>query len=391
MTVLVSRARALPLLALGALFALLGCTAPAASKPVGSEPPRAAAPAPAQAAPGSAQAATVAPAATAAPAAVQPLSPPVTMQGATSRLIGEAVIFQAIERGYFREEGLEIELIPFRTTPEMTPALATGEIAFGSAGLDASVFNAIARGIPLKIVGYNAIINARDTSGSWMIRHDHLDSGRYRGPGDMKGMNVAVNGLAGTNQIWAERVLARGGLTTDDVQLTVLPFPDMPAAFANKGIDASYLVEPFVSVAEGQSSARTVYPSGDFFFPGTPIQVMVLSPVFAQQQPEAARRFMVGYLRGARDYIRTWVKREGGREEFDQVLLKYTPIQDARLFDRMATHDMDPNGVMDPTVMNEIQDYFVRFGGQQQKVDLGPVLDASYADYAVSRIGRANP
>lgn len=366
-----------------AVVALLACTAaPSAGQ----------APAPSGTSPStSATTAPAAPPVAAAPTALQPLSPPVALKGGTSRLIGEAVLFDAIEKGYFREEGIEVELIPFRGAAEQTPALATGEIAFGSVGMDASFFNAVARGIPLRIVAYNAIINARDTSGSWMVRQDHLDSGRYKGPGDMKGWQLALNAVNGPTQVWLDRILGWGGLTVADVQVTSLAFPDIPAAFANKAIDAAYLVEPFVSVAEGQGSAKTVLASGEFFFPGTPIQVVAFSPIFAEQQPEAAKRFLVAYLRGARDYIRTFMKREGGRDEFDQILLKYTPIQDPKLFDRMATHDMDPNGAMDATVMDELQEYFVRYGVQQQKVDLGKVIDPTYAEYAVSRLGRVNP
>src|SRR5262245_7978628 len=370
---------ALMSLTLVPLFVLVAC-APA---PSAAPPAKPAASAPAAAAP---------PAATAAqPAPVPPLSPPLTLKYGTAGLIGEAGLFDAIDKGYFREEGLEVELVPFRVSAEMTAPLATGEIAFGSMGLDSSLFNAVERGIPLKIVGYNAIITTRDTSGSWMVRQDLIDSGRYLDLNDLKGMKVVINAPGGTGNVWAERVLAKGGLTLDDVQFTTLGFVDQPAAYANKAIDAGFLVEPFVSVAETQGTASIVLPSGQFFLPGIPIMNLVMSPVFAQQQPEAAKRILVAYLRGQRDYYRTFMKNEGGREEFDAILMKYTPIQEPRLFTRMATHDIDPNGVMDPTVMYEMQDYFVKYGTQPQRVDLSKVIDGSYADYAVSRIGRMNP
>ncbi len=324
------------------------------------------------------------------PAVVPPLSPPVALKIGGQGLIAELGIFDAIERGYFREEGLEVELVPFRATGEQTPPLATGELAYASFALDPSFFNAVARGIPLKVVGYNAIINPRNDSGGWMVRQDLLDSGRYKDPSDLRGMHVTITARGTVNQIWAERMLARGGLTLDDVELSTLLFPDMPAAFANKAIDAGFLVEPFVSVVLGQGTARIVLPTGELFFPATPIQVVGMSPVFAEQQPEAARRFLVAYLRGQRDYYRTFVLHEGGREELDAVLMKYTPIQDPRLYPRMTTHDVDPNGVMDPTVPNELQSYYLKFGTQQQKVDLSQVIDGSYADYAVSRLGRMN-
>jgi NitT/TauT family transport system substrate-binding protein len=331
------------------------------------------------------------PVAAAPPAAVAPLDPPLTVKVGTAGLIGEAGIFAAIDKGYFREEGLTIDLVPFRVSAEQTAPLAIGEIGLGSMGLDASLFNAVERGIPLKLVGHNAIIGTRDTSGSWMVRQDLFDSGRFADLRDLKGLTVAINAAGGTGQVWSERVLAKTGLTNDDVQFVTLGFGDQPAAYANKAIDAGFLVEPFVSVAETQGTARIVLPSGQFFLPNLPVMNLMLSPVFAQQQPEAARRFLVAYLRGQRDYYRTFVKHEGGREEFDQILMRHTPIKEPHLFTRMATHDVDPNGVLDPTVLDQMQDYFVKYSTQPRKVDLSRVLDGSYAEYAVARLGRLSP
>jgi predicted GH43/DUF377 family glycosyl hydrolase len=82
------------------------------------------------------------------------------------------------------------------------------------------------------------------------------------------------------------------------------------------------------------------------------------------------------------------MKDEGGKDELFQILSQYTPIHDLSLFPRMATHDVDPNGVLDPRTVEEQQDYYVRYGTQQQKLDLGRVLDSSYSQYAVERLGR---
>src|SRR5262249_23949931 len=193
--------------------------APAAAGP--APPPSPAAPpaAPASGAPAGVPAPPAPPPAAqpaaSAPAAVQPLSPAVPVKGGSTRLIGEAAIFDAIEKGYFREEGLDGELIPLRAGGGVTASPATGGPAFASFGLDPSLFNAVARGIPLKIVAYNAIINTRDTSGSWIVRQDHLDSGRGRDVADLRGLPVGINGLNGVGQVLLERILARGGLTVD--------------------------------------------------------------------------------------------------------------------------------------------------------------------------------
>ncbi|HZR99987.1 MAG TPA: ABC transporter substrate-binding protein [Chloroflexota bacterium] len=374
------------------LFALvLGSCAPA---PAASP----AAPAPATTGPVAQPAATAAqPAATAAqpetPPAAQappPLNPPVSLKVGSLRLVGEAGLMAALGKGYFREEGLDVDLVPFRTTNEQTAPLATGELQLGSVGPDPSLFNAMQRGIELKIVGYNAIISDHDTSGGFLVRQDLLDSGAYKEFKDLKGTTLPVSLLGGLGQVWIERVLAKGNLTLDDVTLTTITFPDMPAAFANKAIDAAFMVEPFVTVAEAQGTAKNVLPSGQIY-PGLVAMVLLMSPVFAREQPEAAQRFVTAYLRGQRDYYRAFVQDQGGKEEIFQYLQQYTPVADPHLLPRMTTHIVDPNGVMDPRTLNELQDAFVRYGTQQQKVDLGRVIDGAYAERAVQRLGRAAP
>jgi hypothetical protein len=54
----------------------------------------------------------------------------------------------------------------------------------------------------------------------------------------------------------------------------------------------------------------------------------------------------------------------------------------------MGWHGVDPNGELNTRVLEDMQDYFVRIGTQQQKVDLNKVIDRSYLNYALERIGR---
>lgn len=119
--------------------------------------------------------------------------------------------------------------------------------------------------------------------------------------------------------------------------------------------------------------------------------VLLMSPVFAREQPEAAQRFVTAYLRGQRDYYRAFVQNQGDKDEIFQYLRQYTPVADPHLLPRMTTHVVAPNGLMDPRTLNELQDAFVRYGTQQQKVDLNRVTDSSYAERAVQRLGQFAP
>src|SRR5947209_1450318 len=65
-----------------------------------------------------------------------------------------------------------------------------------------------------------------------------------------------------------------------DVNTTSMPLTQMPLALANKAVDAAMGVEPFITIAEQQHSAKLVLPSGAFA-PGVPNFVLQMSPIFA--------------------------------------------------------------------------------------------------------------
>jgi NitT/TauT family transport system substrate-binding protein len=320
---------------------------------------------------------------------VQPLSPPVSLRLGTIGLNGEVGMFLAQERGYFADEGLDIEFVPFRSAAEALPALASGELALSAGAPDPSVFNAARRDVGVKLISSLSIVQQGDAGAALVIRQDHLDSGRYRDLPDLKGMNIAIHILGTTPQLYMERILAKGGLTVDDVQFTIVQIPDQIGALANKAVDAAWAIDPFVTLSEGQGLGKRVATVYDVF-PGAVSMIILLSPVFERQQLEAVRRFAVAYLRGARDYLAA-AKTEHGREEIVPVLTKYTGLKDPALYARLSWPTLDPNGYLDPQVIDTMQDYFVRVGSQQEKQDVNRVIDPSYMDAAVARLGRIAP
>jgi NitT/TauT family transport system substrate-binding protein len=161
----------------------------------------------------------------------------------------------------------------------------------------------------------------------------------------------------------------------------------MNAAFANQAIDAAWHYEPFSSATNDQGLARPIASVADIY-PGAITTLLVLGPVLAAEQPEAVRRFAVAHLRAQRDYWRAFVKEEGGKDEIIQIFTKHTAIKDPALYARMSMHGVEPNGLVDEQVLDDMQDFFVRVGNQREKIDLGRVIDRSYVDYALERLGR---
>src|SRR5262249_13786707 len=152
--------------------------------------------APAASAPRPPAAATAAPAAagapTAAPVASGPLSPPVTVHIGEVPTGANAAIYIALARGYYREEGIDITLEQFDTGDTALPALASGQIDMTVSGFSVGPLNAIARGLPLRIVAGMSRNEPGFSSSALVIRKDHMDSGRFRDYADLRGMRIAL-------------------------------------------------------------------------------------------------------------------------------------------------------------------------------------------------------
>jgi len=315
------------------------------------------------------------------------LNPPVKLNVAGAGLVGEAGIYAAADKGYFKDEGLDVELLIMQQAADIIPQLIGSQLQFGAVAADAALFNAASRDIPVRIVGYTAIIAPYGTSAGFVVRQDLLDSGRWKEPKDFKGMTFASNNArGGQGDVYIEKLGALGGWGLDDINQTVVPFGQMPIAFANKAVDAAYVVEPFVSVMENQHTAKNVVPVGKVY-PGLPAQTMTVSPGFAQSQPEAAKRFVVAWLRGQRDAWHAFVKKDVPPDGMFQILMNHTPVKDTALLTRMATFTVDPNGEMDLKELQFEADSFLKYGTLKQKVDASKMVDPSYAKAAVERLG----
>src|SRR5262249_1174912 len=64
----------------------------------------------------------------------------------------QAALELALRRGYFEQEGLDIQTVQANTGMEMLPSLATNQLQVASGSPNAALFNALNRGIDIRLV-----------------------------------------------------------------------------------------------------------------------------------------------------------------------------------------------------------------------------------------------
>ena len=309
---------------------------------------------------------------------------PVTLKFGQVGTISDSAIFIADAKGYFKDQGITLDLQTFQSAANMTAPLGTGELDAGGGAPSAGLFNAINSGVQLRIVADKGSLTPGHGYEAVIVRTALAD--KVKSAKDMKGLKISIASRDIVPEYSLDAYLRTGGLTIADVSVVTLAFPDMVAALANGSIDVAVPTEPtatrILDAKTGVLITRT-----DTVVPGEQTAVILFSEKLAKQK-DVAVRFMKAYLQGARFYSDAFDKKDPAkRKEAIDILAKATKI-DAALFERMVLPGIDPNGAVNAKSLEAAQSYFVAKGSQQKALDMSKVVDASFADEAVKALGQ---
>jgi NitT/TauT family transport system substrate-binding protein len=314
-----------------------------------------------------------------------PLNPRVPVKVGAIGALSDAGLFIAYEKGYFREEGLDVELVPFKAAPQILPAIATGEVQASGSAVTPALFNAFQRGVIMRVVADKGQVFKGFGFAAIGIRSDLADS--IKDFKDLKGRKFAVPGKGVSSATQLGIALKLGGIAPNEVELVELGLPEMVAGLSNKAIDGATLLEPFVALAVAKHIAVRWKGMEDFLpFKGQN-GVIIYSQKFVQEQPEAAKRWMVAYLRAIRAYVAS-VMNGTDRDGINAILAKHTAVKDPALYAKMAPTGFDPDGRLEMKSLEADQDWYMQLGLQKERADLSKVVDYQYVDYAVARLGK---
>ncbi|HEY7062527.1 MAG TPA: ABC transporter substrate-binding protein [Chloroflexota bacterium] len=317
-----------------------------------------------------------------------PLPQPLTVRFANAGIAAQTPTFLGIEQGYFQELGINIEVHEITSTNDMVALLSGDQLEVGHQAISPALFNAAARGVGVRIVADHGGNIPGRTTPNLSARTDLLERQPWAGYQNLKGYKVAISSLGTLSEYSFDLMLAKGGLQPSDVDIVPLAFPDMAVAFSNKAIDAGMFNEPWATQLEDAGVIKKVVYTDDVD-PNGNVSGVEYSETFARNQ-QAARNYMVAYLRGVRDYWDAY----DGRRDFQiivDVQKKFTPVKDERLIRKVPPTGMKPDGYLNLEKIAQYQDWFIENELVTQKVDLSQVIDHSFLDYANGILGPYQP
>lgn len=306
--------------------------------------------------------------------------------GGTGRLYGGPTL-AGLGRGYFAGQGLDVGLteVVGRTGIEM---LARDELDVAPLGPGLYFFKAWDPGRPMVIVADQGRNVPGRGSGAIVARPELVERGLLRDYADLRGKRIGLSEDRGDHDwLTFAAALRRGGLTFADVDVVTTAFGDARhRALASGEIDLS-TVGRLRSILEGRDSgAFVVWKHESEVQPGRQQFAVMFSHRFYSERPDVARRYVLAYLQGARDYYRAF--EEGvGQEGVIDVLAAQSGYSHDTISRDMVPAGLNPDGYVNTeTIANDLQ-WLTEQHLLPRAIPLEQLIDHQYVDAALAELG----
>ena len=325
-------------------------------------------------------------AATAAPVAAAPPRELMTVRVGMIPSLAGAPLLVGGDLGLFERNGVQLEITPFTDTAAAMTQVVAGHLDAGHITIGAASLNAFSRGADLTILNAGALGSA-----PLMVRKELADEGQFRSLADLRGRRVAINTKGVLHEYVLYKVLQAGGLTFDDVDVPLLPWPEQIIAMGNKVIEAGIVVEPLASQAVERGVAIIYQPPDaatrgePWFAPGLQGAYMMANRRWAEANPTAATAVAKSYVETAR--------RIQGRRIFDDdaalaAIERWTKVTPEAVR-RSTPSYFAPNGQVHVETLMDNQRYFIDSGSTtyREPLSIERLHDDRYIKAALAEIG----
>jgi NitT/TauT family transport system substrate-binding protein len=215
---------------------------------------------------------------------------PTTVQVGVIPIIDVAPLYLGIEKGFFRERGLDVKPVPAQGGAAIVPAVMSGQQQFGFSNV-VSLLVARDKGLPIVSVaaGASSTGNPQEDVNAVLVGKGSTAQTAK----DLEGKRVAINSLNNIGDTTIRNAVEKAGGDPSKIQFVELPFPEMPAQLERGNIDAAWESEPFRSaiIAAG---GRILFDNLTETHPKLQIAQYFTSESYRSENKETVDAFVAG-------------------------------------------------------------------------------------------------
>ncbi|MBI2369153.1 MAG: ABC transporter substrate-binding protein [Deltaproteobacteria bacterium] len=221
-------------------------------------------------------------------------------------------MFIGLDKGFFRGEGLELNLTSMVGGAAIGPALASGALNVGWTNTVSMAISHV-KGLDFKFI-CNGALNKKGTNDVFGVQV--LRDSPIRTAKDLEGKTIATNTLNNVITVATRTWMDKNGGDSSTLKWLEIPFPQMEPALRNRQIDAFTAVEPFVTVPSSRTSRVIGHPLGEMA-PSLLIASYFSTEEWINRNVDLVKRFNAAIAKGTEYH-------NANKEEAREIIAKHT-------------------------------------------------------------------
>ena len=298
-----------------------------------------------------------------------------------TRSVFYAPQYVAISKGYFAEEGLEIELTTGQGADKVMTAVLANQSDIGFAGPEASIY--VYNEGKEDYTQVFAQMTQKD--GSFLVSKEKTDNFSWQ---DLKGKTVIPGRKGGVPYMTFEYVLKQNGLDPkkDLVLDDSIKFDLMAGAFAGGNAEYVTLFEPTASATENAGKGYIVASVGEASGE-IPYTAYFAKKSYIEKNPNIIQGFTNAIYKGEQ-----WVKSHSAKE-IAEAIVDFFPDTDLTMLEAALQSYIDIDAWRDNPVLKQesfalLQKVMKEAGELEKEADYGKVINNSFAEKAIQKLGK---
>ncbi len=292
-----------------------------------------------------------------------------------TRSVFYAPQYVAINQGFFKENGLDIELSTGQGADAVMTAVLSNQCDIGFAGPEASIY--VYNEGKEDYCQVFAQMTKKD--GSFLVARNDTDNFSWQ---DLKGKTIIPGRKGGVPYMTFEYVLRKNGLnpSTDLVLDDSIKFDLMAGAFSSGSADYVTLFEPTASATEEQGKGYIVASVGEASGE-IPYTAYFAKKSYIANNEDTIQKFTNAIYKGQK-----WVK-EHSSKEIAEAIKSFFPSTDVEQLATAVQSYMDIDAwnetpVLKKEAFDRLQEVMTQAGELQQSAPYDKIINNKYAEQA---------
>lgn len=222
---------------------------------------------------------------------------PVVVRVQSQPSISAEPLFVGIEKGFFADEGLDVQVQEIPDISAATAALQAGKLDVAFVPV-VSALTMARQNVALTLIAPGDGVNPAAADAPEDEKRNYTGAAVYvsKASGiadyaDFEGKTIAVPELKGLPDGSISSVLKEAGVDTSTIEWVKLQFPQALESLKNDQIDAAFLVNPFTIQADEAGLDRIMNSSLEFFPSGATTSSWASSQKWVDENPEVVAAF----------------------------------------------------------------------------------------------------